>query len=148
MQTKNEKMIKLTYEDEKTLFQVNLPVLVTHLNYGNHLGYDALLTLIQDARIFWLKQYNMSEASLVGNIGFVVKFVIVDYLSEAFHGDYLQITLYPSDIKRSSFVLNYRVVDHDTHRLVALAQTKQVFFNYQNRKPAKGPEAFFSSLNG
>lgn len=137
-------MTKLIYEDEKTIFDINLPVLVTHLNYGNHLGYDALLTLMQDARIFWLKQYNMSEGSLQGNIGFVVKFVIADYKSEAFHGDYLQIALYPSSIKRSSFVLNYKVINCNTHKLLALAQTKQVFFNYDTRKSAKGPEKFLS----
>jgi hypothetical protein len=42
--------LKISYDDTNTLFSTDMTVTVKDLNYGNHLGYDAIFTLIQEAR--------------------------------------------------------------------------------------------------
>lgn len=140
-------MIKISFQEEKTFFKATIPVLVKHLNYGNHLSYDSLLTIIQDARIYWLNEHKMSEASIKDSVGFIVKGLIVDYLSEAFHGDMLLVELYVSEVTKTSFMLEYRVSNLLTKKIVALAKTSQVFFDYQNRKISKTPAVFINAVS-
>lgn len=135
-------MITIEYDDNKTIFKTIIPVLVKHLNYGNHLGYDSLLTIVQDARMFWLKEHQMSEASIENSIGFLVKALVVDYQSEAFHGDLLLVELYACDLSKASFSLKYKVSHAQSQKNIALVHTKQVFFDYTLRKVAKIPERF------
>lgn len=142
-------MIEYPYEDTKTFFHATVPVLVTHLNYGNHLGYDSLLTIIQDARIIWLKQYGMWEGCLddKGSIGFVVKEVSVDYKAEAHHGDMLQIEFYISHVTKTSFYMHYKVTRFPTKEIVALAETKHVIYDYELKKVVKMPEKFINTIS-
>lgn len=137
-------MTAILYDDEQTIFKTTVPVLVAHLNYGNHLGYDAMLTLIQDARIRWLKKYGMGENAIDNTTGFVAKEVHVDYKAEAFHDDLLEITLYISALGNTSFSLQYKVTNAVSQKVVALVETKQVFFDYVSRKVARAPARFVS----
>jgi acyl-CoA thioester hydrolase len=139
-------MIKTDYDDAKTFFTATIPVLVTHLNYGNHLGYDSLLTIIQDARMYWLKKHDMGEASISETVGYIIKELIVDYKSEGFHGDNLLVELYTSEITKTSFVFEYKVSNSLTQRIVATAKTKQIFFDYSTRKVSKTPEKFTNAV--
>jgi YbgC/YbaW family acyl-CoA thioester hydrolase len=135
-------MINIAYDDKKTFFRTEIPVLVTHLNPGNHLGYDALLTIIQDGRMNWLKQFGMNEGSIENSVGYVVKELVVDYKSESFHGDKLLVEFYISDIAKTSFIFEYKVTNLTTKKLAALSKSKQIFFDYSTRKVARTPEAF------
>ena len=42
-------------------FRTELPVRITDLNYGGHVGNDALLAMIQEARVRWLGQFGWTE---------------------------------------------------------------------------------------
>ena len=52
------------------LFSVDLPVRITDINYGNHLGNDALVGLLQEARVRWLNQFGWTEL-IEGAIGLI-----------------------------------------------------------------------------
>jgi len=137
--------IKIEYDGTRTQFKTELPVLVTHLNYADHLGYDSMLTLIQDARIRWLHQHGMREIAIDDGVGFVVASVAVNYKSEGQLGDELLIELYSDNIKKTSFDLYYRVSQRQSGKLVALAYSSQVFVNVQQGKMAKTPAKFIEA---
>lgn len=47
-------------------FQTEIPIRVTDLNYGNHLGNDSVLTLIHEARVCFLTHHKWSEFDIEG----------------------------------------------------------------------------------
>ena len=48
-------------------FQTEIQVRISDINYGGHLGNDALLALLQEARVQMLKQYKWSEVDIEGS---------------------------------------------------------------------------------
>ena len=50
--------IKLTVPEKNILTAVLIPVRIGDINYGNHLGNDAFVSIIHEARVQWLRQNN------------------------------------------------------------------------------------------
>ena len=72
------------------IFRTSIPVRASDLNYGNHIGHDSIVTLMQEARILLYRKMGfMNELSFDGPIGQVIADVAVIYKSESFLGDVL-----------------------------------------------------------
>jgi acyl-CoA thioester hydrolase len=140
-------MVDITYDDNATIYKKTIPVLVAHLNYGNHLGYDSLLSIIQDARIDWLKLDNMNEIAIEGSVGFLITDVAVSYKAEAFHGDMLEVSIYITDVAKRSFLTRYKVVNLNSQKVTAFAETKHIFYDFNLKKLALTPEVFVAKVN-
>lgn len=134
--------LTITFQENSSIFEADIPVLVSHLNYGNHLGYDSILSIVQEARMRWLKQYNMGEMTIDENIGYLVIDVSLIYKSEAFHGDTLNVQLYPENVKSKSFNLKYKITNQTTGATVALVNTRHIFYNFLMKKIVRSPESF------
>jgi acyl-CoA thioester hydrolase len=139
---------KLLFDSDRRIYSTMIEVLVSHLNYGNHLGYDSLLSILQDARMRWLRDNNMSEVSLEGQRGYVISEVVVNYKGEGFFGDLLQVSLYPEQYGRKTFSLKYQVTNVAKNLLIALAETSHVGFDFERRAIAPLPSSFLSMLGG
>lgn len=139
--------MKFFADFENVIFWTTIPVLVNHLNYGNHLGYDSYFSIIQEARMRWLKQYDMGEKTLDGNIGYFITEASVSYKSEAFHGDQLKIGIMIDNIRTKAFDINYVVLNLTRDVLSATAKTSQLCFNFELKKIASLPSRFLDILN-
>ena len=51
---------------EKIIGSVTIPVRITDINYGNHVGNDSFVSIIHEARVQWLSQYGFSELNIAG----------------------------------------------------------------------------------
>lgn len=133
----------------KILFETTISVLVNHLNYGNHLGHDAMLCILQEARMRWLKSLtnNTSELYIQNNIGWLVKRIEIDILSESFHGDVLQIQLSVDENKQSHFIIDYCVKNLTRNEEQCRAKTQMVCYDFQNKKIARIPDVILNILN-
>ena len=60
-----------------TLAVVNIPVRITDINYGNHLGNDALISIVHEARVQWLKINNYTELQVDG-VGLIMSDLAVE----------------------------------------------------------------------
>jgi acyl-CoA thioester hydrolase len=49
---------------EHTIFTTDIAVRITDINYGNHLGNDALVSILQEARMQWLTSNNYTELNI------------------------------------------------------------------------------------
>lgn len=125
-----------------TTFSTNIIITVEHLNYGNHVGYNAYLTITQEARMRWLKQHGMTEVNLGNNIGYIVTKVIMEYKAESFHGDTLTIDVscIKQHIKKFKFL--YTIKNTDSGKLVAAGETEQVFLDHNTKKIIAIPKKF------
>lgn len=120
-------------------FRFSITVRTTDLNYGGHLGNDRMLALIHEARTAFLASHDMTELECAG-VSLIMGDAAVVYKSEAFAGDGLEIEVAAGEPGRSGFRLFYRVTRPSDRRLVALAETGMVCFDYKNQKIARLPE--------
>jgi len=128
-------------------FATEIPVRITDINYGNHLGNDSLLSLLHEARLQFLKQLGNSEVD-VGGCGIMTVDVAISYRKEVFYGDTLRIEVGVADLQRSGCDFVYRVTKAGTGELVAEAKTSTIFFDYQKRKITRAPEKFVAAVAG
>ena len=89
---------------EKLLCSCQFPVRITDINYGNHLGNDAVVRLLQETRMQWLTGLGFTELE-IGGAGLIMADLAVEFKKEAFYGDILRADLYVGDIAKVSFAL-------------------------------------------
>ena len=115
------------------LFTTTLPVRITDLNYGAHLGNDALLSLLHEARMQFLASLGEKELNAATQLGFIMADVAVEYKAEAFYGDVLRIEVGVNDLNKYGFDLVYQV-KNQAGKEIARAKTGMLAFDYTIRK--------------
>lgn len=126
---------------EKFIFSTAIPVRITDINYGGHLGNDALLSIVHEARLQFLKNFGYSELDVEGRSIIMADAAIV-YKSEVFYGEILRIDIALTDIGGMSCDFLYRITNELTGKEVARVKTGIVFFDYKERKPVSVPQEF------
>ena len=127
---------------EKFLFTTELIVRASDLNYGNHVGHDSILTLMQEARINYYRSIGFKdELSFDGPVGQIIADAAVQYKSESFLGDILIVKIAVDDITKYGFDMLYQVENKSTGKEVARGKTGIVCFNYDLKKVASIPES-------
>ena len=114
-------------------FAVQLPVRITDLNYGAHLGNDALLSMLHEARVQFLAHLGTAEFDPATKLGFIMVDVAIEYRAEAFYGDVLTIEMATSDPSKYGFDIVYQVKNQDG-REITRAKTGMLCFDYNTRK--------------
>jgi 4-hydroxybenzoyl-CoA thioesterase len=132
---------------EELPFATEVILRVGDMNYGNHLGNDALLGLLHEARLQFLASLGYSEMDLGGHASIMADVAIV-YKAQAFRGDCLRIAVGTGDFTGSGFDVLYRVSNVATGALVALAKTGQVLFDYERGRPLRLDDALRLRLSG
>jgi acyl-CoA thioester hydrolase len=130
---------------ERVLFSTSMTVKISDINYGNHLGHDALISLLHEARVRFLKQHGFTELNINGT-GILVTTLLVNYVGEAFYGDELMIEIGVGETTRISTELLYSIYKKNTSEKIALALTTLTFFDYAKRKVSRIPQEFLSSI--
>lgn len=132
---------------ETTIGTFYIPVRIADINYGNHVGNDAFVSIIHEARMQWLKQYGYTELS-VEDIGMIMSDLAVEFKSEAFYGDIVEVRLGAADISRVGFDLYYQLFTkrNDEHILLAKAKTGMICYDYQAKKVAAIPEKLITLI--
>ncbi len=114
-------------------FAVAIPVRITDLNYGAHLGNDALLSLLHEARVQFLAHLGAAEFDPATQLGFIMVDVAMEYKAEAFYGDVLTIYLAANDLSKYGFDIVYHV-KNQAAKEIARAKTGMLCFDYTTRK--------------
>jgi acyl-CoA thioester hydrolase len=122
-------------------FSTELRVRITDVNYGGHMGNDALLGLLHEARVQFLAHYGLSELDICG-AGIIMADSVIVYKSEAFPGELLELAVGVADFNKYGCDFIYRVTERTSGREVARAKTGIVFFDYQRRVIQKVPQPF------
>jgi acyl-CoA thioester hydrolase len=140
--------IKLTIP-EKKIFATKIAVRITDINYGNHVGNDALVSIIHEARLQWLTSLNYTELS-IENAALIMADLAVEYKAESFYGDILLIDISIGEITNVSFEIFYEIttVRNDKTLLIAKAKTGMVCYDYEAKKVVNVPEKFLQIIKG
>ena len=112
---------------------VELPVRITDLNYGAHLGNDALVSVLHEARVQFLRHMQLAEFDPATKQGMIMADLAVEYKGEGFYGDVLRVQMAATDLNKYGFDLTYHI--HTTEgREIARAKTGMLCFDYNTRK--------------
>jgi acyl-CoA thioesterase FadM len=127
--------VKVKFPEQSPLAVFRIPVRITDINYGGHLGNDAVLSVMQEARMQFLASEGFTELA-VGGHGLIMGDVMITYRGESFYGDMLVIEIFVDELSARTFDLLYRVVaERDGTKLpVADAKTGMICFDYESRK--------------
>lgn len=118
-----------------------IPIRIADINYGNHVGNDAFVSIIHEARMQWLKQYDYTELKIEG-IGLIMSDLAIEFKSESFYGDLVEVKLGAGELTRVGFELYYQLFAkrNDETILLANAKTGMVCYDYDAKKVTAIPE--------
>ena len=141
--------VKLEFPNKKPIFTLQIPVRISDINYGNHLGNDSVLSILHEARMQGLATLGFTEL-VVGGHGLIMADMMIAYKNEAFYGDVLIICMYAVEITEKTFDLLYRVTVERVGMVkeVAHAKTAMVCYDYGSRKVVPCNEKLKTWLQG
>ena len=116
-------------------FSINIPVRITDINYGGHVGNDSILSILHEARMQFFKSLDYTEM-VFGGVGLIMSDVIIEFKNELFYGDSLIASVVSGEFTQVSFEIFYKL---ETYRgvnkvLIAVAKTGMVCYDYKNKK--------------
>ncbi len=126
---------------DQFIFETLLDIRISDINYGGHMGNDAILRLAHEARIRLLAEAGYTELDIEG-AGIIMADAAICYKTEGHHGDRLRFKIGIGDISRCGIDLIYQAIDDKTAKEVARLKTGIVFFDYGRRKVIPIPETF------
>jgi acyl-CoA thioesterase FadM len=122
-------------------YSTEIDIRIADINYGNHMGNDALLSMMHEARIRFFKNYGCQELDMFG-VALIMSDVAIQYKTEAYHGDVLTIEMTAYDFGVTSFDLFYYITRKADQKVIAVAKTNMVCYNYQEKKMKDVPATF------
>jgi acyl-CoA thioesterase FadM len=116
-------------------FSTPIPIRITDLNYGAHVGNDTILTLMHEARVQFLHSLGYEELNVAG-VGLIMSDVAIEFKNQLFYGTFLKAYVAASDFSRAGFDLYYQLVIEKGGKEVeiAVAKTGMVCFDYSIQK--------------
>lgn len=130
---------------EQLPFTTTLTLRISDINYGGHLGNDAVLSLVHEARMRFLESLGFSEMDM-GGPGLVMTDCAIQYCSQGMRGQQVAIGVGVEAINRKGFELCYRLSDAETDQEIARAHTGMTCFDFHKQKIARLPEAASQAL--
>ena len=124
-------------------FSTDITLYLSHMNYGGHLDNALLLTVVSEARLRYLKSMGYSELDVEG-VGIIVADAALQYRSEAFHGEVMQVAMAATEFNKYGCDLVWQMCEQASGREVARGKTGIVFFDYGSKKVVGVPEGFRS----
>lgn len=134
---------------ENFSYSTTIPVRITDINYGGHLGNDSLLSILHEARVRYLQSVGCTELDACG-VSLIMTDAAILYKGEGFQGDELLIQIAAGEVSTRGFVLYYSVSCERKGKtiLIAEAQTGMLCFNYSVKKVTLLPDALKNKLAG
>lgn len=136
--------VKIVFPDT-CLYTTEIPVRITDINYGGHLGNDSVLSVLHEARVQCLQHLGFTEADVAG-VGIIMTDAAIVYKHESFYGDVLKIEVAVNDLTRTGCDFVFQLTAKNTGKEIALAKTGIVFFDYSSRKVVAVPQAFLKII--
>jgi acyl-CoA thioester hydrolase len=136
--------VKLELPNEFS-FSTIIPIRITDLNYGGHVGNDTVLTLFHEARMQFLTHYGASEMNF-GGAGLIMRNVAIEFKKEIFYGDAIKVYVTLANFSKVSFDVFYKMTKAD-ETIVATGKTGMVCYNYELKKIVNVPEEMWKKFN-
>ncbi len=137
--------IHLQFPEDQFNYATQLTVRVTDINAANHLANDSMISMISEARARFLFDAGVGAFEKDG-ISIIVTDLATTWRAEAHARDVLKFEVGIMDLNKYGGDVIFRITRPADDKLVAMAKSGFVFFNYQTSKVVPMPEAFSSKF--
>ena len=133
---------------EKFSFQTTIRIRITDLNYGGHVGNDAFLSLIHEARQQFLQHYDYRELKL-GSYAVIMADAAIEFKRELDYGEEVIISVTAANFDKYSFDIFYKmeVTTSAGVVLAGKAKTGMLCFDYKAKKKVSLEEEVIRTLS-
>ncbi|WP_137973304.1 thioesterase family protein [Pseudomonas sp. F(2018)] len=132
--------LQLDFSQQQFCYSTHMTVRSTDINASNHLGNDAMISMISEARARFLFDFGIREADQAH--GIIVTDLATMYRAESHSRDQLLFEVGVMDFNRYGGDIIFRITRPADGTLIALAKSGFVFFDYQQNKVVPMPDAF------
>ncbi len=129
------------------LFKTELPVRITDINYGGHVGNDSILSIVHEIRVQFLKSLHYDEFNVAG-AGLIMSDAVIEFKNELFYGEIILASLSVENISKVSFDLFYKLEKNigEETVIVAIVKTGMVCYDYSAKKIIPVPKEFIEKI--
>ncbi|MBS1574348.1 MAG: thioesterase family protein [Bacteroidetes bacterium] len=123
------------------IFSTDIPVRITDINYGGHVGNDTILSILHEARMQFFNRYGYSELNC-GGVGLIMSDAAIEFKNELFYGDTIIASVAATGFSKVTFEIYYKLEKQtgDKKSLIVIAKTGMVCFDYTTKKIAPVPQ--------
>ena len=133
--------LHLDFPEDQYYYTTPLTVRVTDINAANHLGNDSMISMISEARARFLFEFGVAETERDGT-GIIVTDLATTYRAEAHARDQLLFEVGVMDFNKYGGDIIFRITRPRDRKLIAMAKSGFVFFNYKSSQVVAMPEEF------
>ncbi len=131
---------------DRPAFVHRLTVRFRDCDLMGHVNNSVYFTYLEQARLDWWRHLggmlNSSDATMI------VARAECDYRAPAFLDDALEVRVTPGPIGRSSFVIEYEIVNAASGQRIAQARTVSVSVDPETHRPVPVPDAWRAMITG
>jgi acyl-CoA thioesterase FadM len=130
-------------------FETKIPVRITDLNYGNHVGNDTILSILHEARVQYLQSFGLGELSFAG-ASLIMSDVAIEFKNELYYGETILASVQVANFSKVSFEVYYKLEKESGEKrvVVTLARTGMVCYNYDQKKIVAVPALALKKMQG
>jgi acyl-CoA thioesterase FadM len=125
-------------------FKTVIPIRISDINYGNHVGNDAVLSLIHEARVQFLAANGFKELNC-GGVGLIMSDAGIEFKQEIFYGEKVTAFVTAVNFSTIGFDIYYKLETNE--KAAVLAKTGMVCYDYEKKKIAAVPGSVKDKLN-
>jgi acyl-CoA thioester hydrolase len=121
---------------EKFSFQTQIPIRITDLNYGNHVGNDTILSILHEARVQYFQEFGFTELDFAAT-GLIMSDVAIEFKNEILYGEKIIASVSAGEFSKAMFDVFYKLEKETSQQsriLVAVAKTAMVCYDYSRKK--------------
>jgi acyl-CoA thioesterase FadM len=130
---------------EKINASIPIATRITDHNYGNHVGNDAIVGILHEARVQWLALNQFTEFD-AGGTSLIMGHLAVEYKQQIIYPCQLVVEVAIGEVTRASFELVY-CIKNDKAEVMVRAITGLVCYDYKNKEVLPIPEKLVEVLN-
>lgn len=102
-----------------------------------HVNNAKYFTYMEQARMAYFKKLGLldfTQLEYPPKESVILASIQCDFKSPAYLGEFLEVRIRVAKLGKSSFEMEYEIVETTSERLVATGQSSQVYFDYQTQK--------------
>ena len=128
--------LQLSFPEDQFYYSTPMSVRVTDINAANHLGNDSMISMISEARACFLFDFGLQANDII------VTDLATTYRAEAHARDQLLFEVGVMDFNKYGGDIIFRITRPRDRKLIAMAKSGFVFFNYKTSQVVAMPEEF------
>jgi acyl-CoA thioester hydrolase len=139
--------LKVTLPDHFS-YSTPLTIRLSDLNYGGHVGNDAILSILQEARQQFLRSRGQEELNIDG-YGLIMVDALIEYKKELNYADSIIVSVIAIDFDKMGFDFYYKIelIQEGKWILATRAKTGMLFYDYANKKKVPVSEELIQLLS-